>query len=394
MIPRLFWALTFALTFSTLTVQSANAVIAEEVANIKGSICGPAMIGLYELAEKNNRKAVFIERFLSPWVALEKFLQAPLSPEEIALQMKSSDARVKVFQSVEMLKFYRKFFKGTDYEKPVEKFIDRANEFEDKLGFLVDSEKLVKNLEKMQAHPNAIRLAKMRAKKGFDQFVAFLKEGDWLGPKSKTLKDMVKLFKTMDHPSQPEDAKYLRKVIEKHIESILSVNWDMRLLQEHLHKLRREIRKLALLKAAARGKIGTLEEEAIPESLKTFQELPPEAERYLKLEESPFMLKHRLYYYKAAERTLAYATDKFGVFKDWGELYDLSMKMLVDSGSFGWNRKAAESAADAWLRPRLAEKFGWKHYLEEATFEYNRLFVRDPFLSHLLAPKSATKELE
>lgn len=389
---------------------SAHAGVVEDLmAKLNGQVCGPVWKGLH-LDEVRNRDAVFKDRLLFPWAKIEPHLQAQKMPFEIAQVMIKEDDRASIFQDEEAGKFYEDFFKKAGLEKEHAAIAEKKKILEDALGYAVDSGKLPGKLAKL-GYSNATLLeAQKRAAAGLEKFAAILKR-DWLGVSAPALREIVALINAVQSPTQLEDAEYLEKELRSHGEKIQDLlknrgpvshepaeKWAKNAdgtykvtLQGYVHFLKRLLRKSSLQKLQARGKIRTVRLKKGAKSLAAYAAIPEALRPFMIPAQSPFKIKHYVFFDELAENANALFIDRLNVIKDNGEIEELAIAMSVLSKEF-----PDESAARAAFRTRMkASNPDWKPW-DEGLEDLLREMEESGFAERLVIQRKdlSSKELE
>jgi len=289
-----------------------------------------ALISKYEPDLKTPVGRPF-ERVLEFINVIEKVIMQESNLDKRVDLMVTRDVRRQVFLLEGLMKVYKDKF-----GKAAEKALDRVKGLEDKLGAMSLSNQLLTLATDKGAPPAVIAELKKEQSQVRSELKTLVAE-DWSPVADKrdqipALNKMIKGLSEEKWGGYENDQQYFKAQLADHLKDLEETPYDMDVLQEGIHELRRQLRWTTVFVEASGGMIQL---DAASNPLPQFKNLlqdPLATSKYVTLpsaerEQSPVMLSKSLYLANMQ------AVLDLGAIKDQGEHVEFLSEAYVKAGA-------------------------------------------------------------
>lgn len=182
-------------------------------------------------------------RFQKPIRDLQRSLKQK-DPEEVLNLLIQNGNRSDLFELEALLRVYE-----SEYPETLSGFLeDHIKPFEDELGRWVDIREAIAFSEKVKAPKEVLAFLKGKEESSKDNLKKFLQEQNLIGEDSESspLKKLQEELEETDWSKKKRDRKTVLKAFIKLLKQIENKNYDLKLLEDGVHELRREVRWLPI----------------------------------------------------------------------------------------------------------------------------------------------------
>lgn len=191
------------------------------------------------------------QRMLVTLATLDQALQAGDETRELTVALAQHDTRRSIFQLEALLRLYSK-----EHEE-LEPALAKIKELEDALGAASIPANAIEAATELGVPQPVIDALKQEQSDALKKVTTLL-ERDWApGPdgRSDAVKKMLKSVDKADFGSDSHDRKFVAKALSKHVEHIRDEHYSMKVLDDGVHALRRQLRWTTLYTEALDGTV-------------------------------------------------------------------------------------------------------------------------------------------
>jgi len=283
-------------------------------------VASPAHAGGGKDKEQPSGATIIRARFQKPLDKLREALQSSTDPNVVVQNLRAGNLRGTTFALEGMLKFYEKRYTNLAGFRPILKRL------EDQLGWYLDSEDHLEWARKLgltpETDPDVFKYLNQDRELNHQKLVDLLKNDHWI-PDSQhaqgSTPQAIDLNLTMTKwDSLEDDHELVVRRLQHYVDKeLLEAQYDMKDLENGLHKFRREIRWLLIYMQTLNGQV-VLDDRELGKKWQEILKDPVAKSPFSKLP-APEAQDYHTFFPRAFYLELTKAVKELGDAKDSGE---------------------------------------------------------------------------
>ncbi|MCC6277611.1 MAG: hypothetical protein IT289_06835 [Oligoflexia bacterium] len=302
---------------------------------------------------------VALDRVVQPLLAIHKILEGAPTEEVILAKILKSNIRLQFFKLEAIFRIYTNSKKvlSKKERKRAKKNHKLIIEMEDVIGRFVDDGNLIEEFRKLKVPQQLIDYAIQKSHESQAHLLKSLKEFGWLDTTQAQSAYERVLESALDFSdvTNRKDRDFWLTRISKKFNNLMKEEYDLDLIEEGVHELRRDLRWLNIYAAAIGGYVQVIDRKSPIDEIQDVV-LDPSQAKYAELPKSPHQ-KRTVFVTQDLFYQLINVVGEFGKLKDYG----LKVEAL------------AEAALETGYKKNRREALAWAIELVEA--QYGKLDV-------------------
>lgn len=266
-------------------------------------------------------------RFQKPIRDLQRSLNKG-DPEKVLEQLVENGNRADLFELEALLRVYE-----SEYPETLEGFLQEdIKPFEDTLGKWLDTREALSFSEQVGAPKAVVIYLKGREGAAKEVLKDFLENKKFIrsGSSESPLKKLLEATEETDWEKKKKDRKLVLKEFSKLLKEVDKTEYDMKLLEDGIHELRRDLRWIPIYLRTFND-LFKLDERKMPEA-KIKPEDPVTKSPYSKLPRPRDRVAFPILFPKLGFLAVNRAVDRLGKAKDMGKAEEMLGQALLKTG--------------------------------------------------------------
>ncbi|NBX76152.1 MAG: hypothetical protein EBQ92_06320 [Proteobacteria bacterium] len=267
------------------------------------------------------------QRFQKPIHDLQRALNKK-NPDEVLDLLIQNGNRSDLFELEALLRVYE-----SEYPETLSGFFeDHIKPFEDELGGWVDVREALEFSKKVEAPKEVLAFLKGKEEASREKLKKFLDDQHLIGKDSESspLKQLQEALEETDWSKKKKDRKFVLKSFSKLLKEITTSDYDMKLVEEGIHELRRDARWIPIYLRSFND-LFTLDDRSLPEAKITSDD-PIFKSPYSKIPRAKDPVSFPILFPRLGFLGVNKAVEGLGKAKDIGKMEALLAHILLETG--------------------------------------------------------------
>ena len=316
------------------------------------------------------------QRFQKPIRDLQRSLNKKNPDEVLDLLIKNGN-RSDLFELEALLRVYE-----SEYPETLSGFLeDHIKPFEDELGRWIDLREAIGFSEKVEAPKEVLAFLKGKEEASREKLKKFLDDQNLIGKESGTspLRQLEDALEETDWSKKKKDRKLVLKSFSKLLNEIAKNDYDMRLVEEGIHELRRDARWIPIYLRSFNDLI-KLDDRSFPEA-KIRSDDPIFQSPYSKIPRAKDPVSFPILFPKLGFLAVNKAVEGLGKAKDMGRMETLLAHILLKTGV-----ASSKTQANAFSKSLVKKHPDYVPVVQKASTLYRYLADKEHGLLTALSP--------